>query len=46
MTYGMVKAVGNEKTPSSFLPLTIGLLVVIVMFAKLGCIDNAPKRDH
>lgn len=46
LAYGMVKAVGNDKTPSSFLPLIIALLVVTAMFAKLGCLDNAPKRDH
>jgi len=46
LVYGLVKAVGTATTPSNFVPLTIGLVVVTVLFAKLGCIDNAPKRGH
>jgi hypothetical protein len=38
--------VGTATTPSNFLPLIVGLVVVIGLFAKFGCIDNAPKRGH
>lgn len=46
LAFGMVKAVGNGTSPSSFLPLTIALLVILGLFAKIGCIDNSPNRGH
>jgi hypothetical protein len=46
LVYGMVSAVGSEKHPGTMLPLAVGLLVILGLFAKLGCIDNAPKDHH
>ena len=46
LVYGMVKATGTATSPSNFLPLTVGLVVVTLLFAKLGCIDNSPNRGH
>jgi len=44
LIWGMVRAVGSPTAPSSFIPLIIALVVILGLFAKLGCIDNAPKR--
>lgn len=46
LAYGMVKAVGADGKPGTFLPLAVALVVVIGLFAKLGCIDNTPDRSH
>ncbi len=46
LTFGMVKAVGTATTPSNFVPLGIAIVVILGLFAKLGCLDNAPKQGH
>ena len=46
LVFGMVKAVGTATTPGTFVPLALAILVILGLFAKLGCIDNAPKRGH
>ena len=46
LTFGMVKAVGSNGKPGTLAPLAIALLVIVGLFAKLGCIDNAPDRSH
>ena len=44
--YGMVAAVGSEKRTPTFIPLIVAFVVIIGMFSKLGCLDNAPKDHH
>ncbi len=45
LAYGMVAAVGSDKRAPTFIPLIIALGLIVGLFAKLGCLDNAPK-DH
>ena len=50
LVWGMTRAVGSVATPGhpavppTFIPLLIAFVVILGLFAKLGCIDNAPKR--
>lgn len=46
LAYGMVAAVGSDKRTPTMIPLIVALVVIIGLFAKLGCLDNAPKDHH
>ncbi len=46
LAFGMVKAVGTDTSPSNLLPLGVALVVILGLFAKIGCIDNSPNRSH